>query len=178
MQWGQLLCTRALTAVFTLLALHADGQYQANAFLEALYEKMGKHQHPSDPYFLTTWDVSHWIDLVMVKLREEDATSHFLKRLIKRSNRLHTMFGRGRGHAEYKGLATSLQLKSLETVTFVTTRFFSSSYEQWHKIYVSYKALIETFRKCRENQDNEEEETKYQVGTVLQQCLDYHNTVQ
>ena len=88
------------------------------------------------------------------------------------------MFGRGRGHAEYKGLATSLQLKSLETVTFATTRFFSSLYEQWHKIYVSYKALIETFRKCRENQDDEEEETKYQVGTVLQQCLDYHNTVQ
>jgi hypothetical protein len=89
-----LLYTHALTAVFTLLALHADGQYQANTFLEALYEKMGEHQRPSDPYFLTTWDVSHWIDLVMVKLlREEDATSHFLKRLIKRSNRLVQRFG-------------------------------------------------------------------------------------
>ena len=61
------------------------------------------------------------------------------------------MFGHGRGHAEYKGLAASLKLKALETVTFATMRFFRSPYEQWEKIYLSYKALIETYRQYREN---------------------------
>jgi len=125
---------------------------------------MGKSNYPADPFFLTTWDVSHWVDLVMGKLREDDASAAFLKRLIKRSNKLHVMFGRGRGHAEYKGLAASLNLKALHTVSFATTRFFSSSYEQWDKIYHSYKALIEVFRRSRENEDDEEEETKYQVN--------------
>ena len=119
--------------------------------------------YPSDPYFLTTSDVSHWVDLVMQQLREEDVSSAFLKRLIKRSNKLNVMFGRGRGYAQYKGLAASLKLDS---VTFATTRFFSSSYEQWDKICRSYKALIEAFKKCRENQDDEEEETKYQVCSI------------
>ena len=86
---------------------------------------------------------------------------------------MHTMFSRGRGHSEYKGLAFSLGLKALETMTFSTNRFFSSSYEQWEKIYISYKALIQTFMNFRENQDDEEEETKYQVGSwqVLEQSL-------
>ena len=100
----------------------------------------------------------------MVQLREE-SSSLFLKRLIKRANKFHRMFSHGRGHVEYKGLASSLGLKALETVTFSTTRFFSSSYEQWEKIYISYKALIESFRKSREN-DDDEEETKYQVSNL------------
>ena len=109
----------------------------------------------------------------MVYLREKDSTSLFMKRLIKRANKMHTMFSRGRGHSEYKGLASSLGLKALETMKFSTTRFFSSSYEQWEKIYISYKALIQTFMNFRENQDDEEEETKYQVGSwqVLEQSL-------
>lgn len=32
---------------------------------------------------LTTWDVSHWVDLVMRKLRENDASPAFLKKLLK-----------------------------------------------------------------------------------------------
>ena len=134
---------------FYILAFHADGQYQANTFLDVLHEKMGKSYYLADPFFLTTWDVSHWVDLIMGKLREDAASAAFLKRLIKRSNKLHVMFGRGRRHAEYKDLAASLNLKALHTVTFATTRFFSSSYEQWDKICHSYKALIEVFRRCR-----------------------------
>ena len=86
---------------------------------------------------------------------------------------MHRMFSHCRGHSEYKGLASSLGLKALETMTFSTTRFFSSSYEQWEKIYFSYKALMQTFMNFRENQDDEEEETKYQVGSwqVLEQSL-------
>lgn len=99
----------------------------------------------------------------MVRLREDSESSSFLKRLIKRSNKLHTMYSRGRGHVEYVGLAKRLGLKALETVTFATTRFTSSSYDQWQKIYSSYKALITSFMEIRENVEDEEEETKYQV---------------
>ena len=38
-------------------------------------------------------------------------SSSFLTRLIKRSNRLHTMLSRGNGHSEYKGIASSLGLR-------------------------------------------------------------------
>ena len=95
----------------------------------------------ADAYFLTAWDVSHWMDLAMVQLREETC-SPFMKRVIKRANRFHTMFAYGRGHIEYKGLASSLGLKALETVTFSTTRFFSSSYEQWEKFTVATKLWL------------------------------------
>lgn len=143
-------------------AVHADGQYQSNTFKNGLFASLGKTK-TSDKFFLTPWDVSHWMDLAMVHLREDDSSSLFMKRLIKRANKMHTMFSRGRGHVEYKGLASSLGLKARETVTFSTTRFFSSSYDQWEKIYISYKALMESFTKYRENEDDEEEETKYQV---------------
>ena len=116
-----------------------------------------------DPFFFFFFYVSHWLDLVMVFLREEAASSQFLKRLIKRSNRFHTMFRSGRGHMEYKGLAASLGLKALETVTFATTRFTSSSYQQWEKIYESYQVLIQAFIQHRENPTDEKEETKYQA---------------
>ncbi len=49
----------------------------------------------------------------------------------------------------------------MDTVTFATTRFTSSSYEQWEKIYLSYEALIQAFIENRENLADEE--TKYQV---------------
>ena len=49
----------------------------------------------------------------------------------------------------------------METVTFTTTRFTSSSYDQWQKIYSSNKALITAFMEIRENV--EDEEAKYQV---------------
>lgn len=110
------------------------------------------------------------MDLARIRLRE-GTCSLFMKRLIKRANRFHTMFVHGRGHIEYKGLASSLGLKALETVTFSTTRFFSSSYEQWEKIYLSYKALVESFRRSRENDDDEEEETKYQVSRLKDKQL-------
>eukprot|EP00794_Sanderia_malayensis_P021154 gene21154-23234_t len=145
-----------------LRGVHADGQYQASTFQNRLHRILGIREIP-DPYFLLPWDVSHWMDLAMVELREHSDSSGFMKLLIKRSNRLHTMFGRGRGHAEYKGLAKILGLKALETVTYATTRFTSSSFEQWHKIYISYPALIAAFAQYREDGDDECEETKYQV---------------
>ena len=125
---------------------------------------MGSDNHPADPFFLTPCDVSHWMDLAMEALRtKSNQSSSFLSRLIKRSNRLHTMFSRGRGHSEYKGLASSLGLRAMETVTFATTRFFSSAFEQWDKIYKSYRALMEVFMQCRENEDDDCEQAKYEV---------------
>jgi len=108
-------------------------------------------------------DVSHWLDRVMESLREKEDTSVFLKRLIKRSNKLYIMFGHGRGHAEYVGLAEQLGMKKLETVTFAATRFFSSAFSQWDRLYNSYPSLIQAFEKFREDADDECEETKYEV---------------
>ena len=142
--------------------MHADGQYHTHQFQNALYDKIGSI-NPVDPYFCMSWDVAHWMDLVMIFLREEATSSKFLKLLVKRSNRFHTMFGHGRGHAEYKELANSLSLKALDTVTFATTRFTSSSFNQWEKIYDSYPALIQAFIRFRENSSDENEVTKYQV---------------
>ena len=97
----------------------------------------------------------------MSDLREDSSSaSSLIKRLIKRANRFHAMFSRGKGHMEYTGLSDAMGQKSQETVTFSKTRFFSSSFEQWKKIYNSYKALIETYRMCRED---DKDETKYQV---------------
>ena len=74
-------------------AVHSDGQYQAETFQTELLKYI-----ESDPFFLLPWDVAHWIDRVMEKIREKDeATSVFFKRIIKRSNKLHTMFCHGRG---------------------------------------------------------------------------------
>ena len=78
----------------------------------------------------------------------------------KNNYRFHTMFGSGRGHEEYKGLTDALDLKALESVAFSTTRFFSSSFDQWKKIYESYQGLIETYSRCREGHDDDEDETK------------------
>ena len=75
------------------------------------------------------------------------------------------MFGSGRQHKEYKGLTAALDLKALETVTCSTTRFFSSSFNQWKRIYESYQGTIETYSRCREGNDDNEDETKYQVRT-------------
>ena len=81
------------------------------------------------------------------------------------------MFGSGRGREEYKGLTDALNLKALETVTFSTTRFFSSSFDQWKKIYEratrnqGYQGLLETYSRCREGHGDDEDETKYQVRT-------------
>ncbi len=148
------------------VGVHADGQYQSNTFQEALFDHQGKTER-SDNFFLTPWDVSHWLDLAMSDLREDSSSAaSLIKRLIKRANRFHSMFSRGRGHLEYTGLSDAKGLKALETVTFSTTRFFSSSFDQWKKIYNSYKALIETYRTCREDEEDEEDETKYQVTNV------------
>ena len=99
----------------------------------------------------------------MSDLCEDSSSASWLIWLIKRANRFHSMFSRGRGHLEYTGLSDAMGLRALEMVTFSTTRFFSSSFEQWKKIYSNYKALIETYRTCREDEEDEEDETKYQV---------------
>ena len=96
---------------YFISAVHADGQYQAETFQDRLLELLQIGQRP-DAYFLLPWDVSHWMDLVMVKLREDSESSLFLKRLIKRLNKLHTMYNRGRRHVEYIGLTKRLGLKA------------------------------------------------------------------
>ena len=47
-----------------ILAVHADRQYQASTFQDALHVELENDDQP-DPLFLTRCDVSHWLDLVM-----------------------------------------------------------------------------------------------------------------
>ena len=75
-------------------------------------ELLGAYHQP-DPYLLLPWDISHWMDIVMVQIHEDLDSAEFL---IKRSNKMHTMFQRGKSHVEYIGLAKHLNLKALETV--------------------------------------------------------------
>ena len=74
------------------------------------------------------------------------------------------MFGHGKGHMKYVGFAESKGIKMRETVTFATTRFFSSSYKQWESVYKSNLTLMEAFMKFQEDDEDECEETKYEVN--------------
>ena len=76
---------------------------------------------------------------------------------------MHTMFGHRRDHAEYIGIAKQLNLKRSETLTFSTTRLFSSAFNQWERIYSSYKTLIEAFIRFRDDSNDNCEETKNEV---------------
>ena len=70
----------------SFLAIHADGQYQCSTFQESLCEQLGNSKM-TDDFFLTPWDVSHWMDLAMADLREAGPPiSFFISRLIKRAN--------------------------------------------------------------------------------------------
>ena len=47
----------------------------------------------SDEFFLTPWDVSHWMDIAMADLQEAGSpVSFFISRLIKRANRSFCVF--------------------------------------------------------------------------------------
>lgn len=139
--------------------MHADGQYQASTFQRQLLDNM----NIDDPFFSLPWDTAHWMDRVMEKLRERSDSADFFKRLIKRSNRLYTMFGHGRGHVEYVELARSEGKKATETVTFATTRFFSSAFKQWERIRSNYSQLMQAYISYRENEQDDCDETKYEV---------------
>ena len=142
------------------LAVHADGQYQAATFQNQLMDNMNVD---NDPYFSLPWDTAHWMDRVMEKLREKSGSASYFKRLIKRSNRLYTMFGHGRGHVEYVELAKSEGRKAMETVTFATTRFFSSAFKQWERIRSNYPQLMRAYTSFREDENDDCDETKYEV---------------
>ena len=144
--------------------MHADGQYQTKTFQDAFYGSVTTEDYEPDSYLLLPWEISHWLDCAMEALRgKEESTGIFFKRLIKRLNKMHTMFGHRRSHAEYIGIAKQLNLKGSETLTFSTTRLFSSAFNQWKRIYSSYKTLIEAFSRFRDDSNDNCEETKNDV---------------
>ena len=81
---------------------------------------------------------------------------------IKRANQFSTMYGRGKGHAEYQGVAKQNSLKAHVTKVNATTWFASSSFSQFESVYESYEALCKAFSAIRET-DDEDEEMKYMV---------------
>ena len=117
----------------------------------------------NDQYFTMPWDTAHWLDRVMEKLREKGQSTSYFKRIIKRTNRFHTMFSIGKGRSEYMQLAESEGVKAMETVTFATTRFFNSAFRQFEMVHKNYVQLVDAYMKFREDEDDDCDETKYEV---------------
>ena len=142
----------------------ADGQYQAREFGERLKERVFKDDRPVnvDKFFVIPWDTAHWMDCCLSDLRVKEENGLILRRLILRANKFHNMFGRGRGYAEYKGLTQELEIRSFTTSAYSTTRFTSSAFEIFEKIYKNYEGLAKTYERLRETVD-EEEETRYMI---------------
>ena len=147
-----------------LMSHQADGQYQARGFIEGLKQRIFGDNLPAeaDKFFVVPWDGAHWMDLCMGDIREKEENGEILRRLVKRINKFHTMFGRGRGFAEYKGLTEELKLSSSSTAAYSTTRFASSAFENFQKVYKNYEGLAKTYERMRETID-EEEETRYLI---------------
>ena len=98
----------------------------------------------------------------MVDIREKEEGGEILRRFIKRANQFNSVFGRGKGFAEYHTFAKNKELTAHATKVYATTRFVTSSFSQLKGIYDSYKALTKAFSATRESED-EEEEMKYMV---------------
>ena len=74
------------------------------------------------------------------------------------------MFGFGKGRIEYANLAKLDGFRVMSTCNFATTRFFSSAFKQWEMIYKNYHHLINAFIKFREDENDDCEETKFEVN--------------
>ena len=80
-----------------------------------------------DIFFVIPWDTAHWLDLCMVDIREKEEGGEILRRFIKRANQFNSMFGRGKGFAEYHSFAKkNKELTAHATKVYATTRFASS----------------------------------------------------
>ncbi len=145
-----------------LMAHHADGQYQAADFLKTLKSQINTIADGADTFFIVPWDTAHWMDCGMRDIREKEDRGEILRRLVKRANKFHLMFGRGKGYAEYHGFAKENELKANVANTYATTRFTSSAFSQFKSIYQSFEALARAFTEIRETND-ECEEMKYLV---------------
>ena len=80
-------------------------------------------------------------------IHQKQESSIFFKRLIKRTNCFHTMFGHGKGRSEYVMLAETEGIKTIKTMNILTTQFFSSAFLQFQMIYGNCPARIKCFYK-------------------------------
>ncbi|KAF0300444.1 hypothetical protein FJT64_027057 [Amphibalanus amphitrite] len=80
------------------------------------------------------------------------------------------MFGRGRGHDEYFGLAKEKGLDAYEAQVYATTRFTSSAFNQFTTIYKGYEGYVTAYSDLRETKDDCEE-MRYMVKGQ-DYCLD------
>ena len=161
-------------ALSRLVAHHADGQYQASGFLKKLKESLPAgtvlEDMPDDGIcFVVPWNLGHWMNLAVVEVRDK-SDCELLTRFIKRSDKFHTMFGRGRGHDEYFGVAEDGGLKTYEAQVYATTRFTSSAFSQFRTIYKGYEGYVTVYTEMRETEDDCEQ-MKYMVKG-RDYCLD------
>ena len=105
--------------------------------------------------------VAQWLDCCLSGVQTKEKDGVILRKLIKRVDKFH-MFGRGKGHAEYKGYTDEKDLDSFTTSIYSTTRFASSSFDTLQKVYSNYEGLIGAYSRMRETAD-EQEERRYMI---------------
>ena len=88
---------------------------------------------------------------------KKDSSREILGVLIKRTNKLHSMYAKGKCLSECLGYAKEKNMKFLNNKFYSTTRLASSSYPQFESIYESYEALVGVFTLIRETEDEEED---------------------
>ena len=141
-------------------------QYQAAGFAKKLKESIPSDSDvrtasEEDISFVVPWDVGHWMNLAVVEVRDK-SESELLSRFIKRANKFHSVFGRGRGHDEYFGVASDQGMKAYEAQVYATTRFTSSAFSQFSTIYKGYEGYATAYTEMRETED-ECDQLKYMV---------------
>ncbi len=123
-----------------------DGQYLCKPFIDAInkpfFDLIPEKKFCSDMWWPVQCDLPHLIDLVFKKHKNDE----FIRRLIQRTNLVHSIFGHGKMHSLAKATAEELQLPFRVTVPFAQQRFLSSSYHQFLKLEQSIEVYIETFK--------------------------------
>lgn len=124
----------------SLIAHHADGQYQAKRFLQKLKSSTqganGDLPEGHNAFFVIPWDTAHYMDL---------------RRLIKRANQFSIMFGKRKGYSEYKSFEENNEMTAHSTKNYATTGFASNFFSQFKGIMKATKLLLKRFQQ-QENQ--------------------------
>ncbi|CAB3991037.1 Hypothetical predicted protein [Paramuricea clavata] len=113
-----------------------DGQYQAQEFRETLHNE------------LNVPDLSHWINLAILDIRDEKcgSSSLYLKCIVTRAKNIHTMFQRGKMLSSAIALSKQNDLELRMTKGSCITRFWSSQFQEFEIIIQSFAAYVQAFR--------------------------------
>ena len=110
------------------LGVQADGQYQSSGFRRAFEERCPSYQTSEDTFNSICWDSSHWLNLAIVKVKDKSSCAGTLKLFRSRVNCFASMFGQGRGVAEFRAVS-EIQKGTFRVVSFFSTiRYVMSNF--------------------------------------------------